>query len=361
MIAFITIYVRTPNLVAEPINTSLFLSFKRALDGSQKQITQIILNIALFIPLGYLLADYTGRKTMSILIALFVSLIIESIQYFSFRGQIDVDDLIYNSIGSAVGIVLFQIVNRWNGRQVIPYVLLAAGVVGCFIAVQRSESSTNYTKQFDFHVTSSSCFDNVVKLAGTCEIYGRETPPYDLFLDGVKMDTVVEEDRFIASNVVAEGKHEIFVKFVGYDPISTGTYVSLSFDEQVNVEYVPEEVEILFSIPDDYILKAYNQNQSTYVFQDENRLLWYIGWDITPSTIIIYHISTNEPEKMPEKRIQYGFDNHDFRSNGSNELESESGYRVFEKDIPDTYNVAAITVGFDTDGEVTWDRSFRLE
>lgn len=361
MVAFITIYVRTPNLAPEPINTRVFLSLERAIGGSTYQIRQILLNVALFIPLGCLLVDLTGQKVLSILIAPPISLLIECIQYFSCRGQFDVDDLIYNTIGGVLGVLLFQIVRRWNGRRVVPYALLIAGVAGCFIAVPRSEDPTKYAKQFDFYITSVIYSDNEVKVNGICEIYGGETPHYDLFLDDLKMNTVTENDHFNASAAVDEGKHEIYVKFPGYSLISTGTYISLSSGGQIKVEYVPGDVVIPFSVPDNYILKAYNPNLSTYVFQDNDRLLWYIDWEITPSTEVIYHIFTDEPEKLPEKRKQYGFDNRGFRVGKLNELESENSYRVFEREIPENYYVTSITVGFNTAGEITWVQSFRVE
>ena len=47
--------------------------------------------------------------------------------------------------------------------------------------------------------------------------------------------------------------------------------------------------------------------------------------------------------------------------NTENELVGIDHYRVFEKEIPEEYHVAAVAVGFNTDGVVTWDDSFRVE
>ena len=44
-----------------------------------------------------------------------------------------------------------------------------------------------------------------------------------------------------------------------------------------------------------------------------------------------------------------------------NELEPIDLYRVFERKIPDEYNVTAIVVGFNTDGTITWSDSFRIK
>ena len=99
------------------------------------------------------------------------------------------------------------------------------------------------------------------------------------------------------------------------------------------------------------------------VYQDGERLLWLIGKEIDKNTEVIYHIHTDEPEKLPEKRIQYGFDNRGFRvcaEQAENEFEGIEHYRVFEKEIPGNYHVTAIVVGFNTDGTITWTDSFRL-
>lgn len=100
------------------------------------------------------------------------------------------------------------------------------------------------------------------------------------------------------------------------------------------------------------------------VYQDGDRLLWLIGTDIDKNTEVIFHIHTNEPEKLPERRVQYGFDNRGFRvgaERADNEMTSIDHYRVFEKEIPEEYHVTAIVVGFNTDGTVTWNDSFRIE
>ena len=109
-------------------------------------------------------------------------------------------------------------------------------------------------------------------------------------------------------------------------------------------------------------LKAWNEEYDTLVYQDGERLLWLIGTEIDKNTEVIYHIHTDEPEKLPERRVQYGFDNRGFRvgaERAENELEQIDHYRVFEREIPEEYNVTAIVVGFNTEGTITWTESFR--
>lgn len=130
----------------------------------------------------------------------------------------------------------------------------------------------------------------------------------------------------------------------------------------VEVEYVAGEIPVIPGLPETAVLKAWNEEYNTLVYQDGERLLWLIGKEIDKNTEVIYHIHTDEPEKLPERRVQYGFDNRGFRvgtERAENELEGIDHYRVFQKEIPEEYNVTAVVVGFNTDGTITWTESFR--
>lgn len=63
--------------------------------------TQIILNIILFIPVGLL----GGRdfEWKIILIAMAVSIIIEIVQLVTGRGLMEFDDVMHNTLGTAIG------------------------------------------------------------------------------------------------------------------------------------------------------------------------------------------------------------------------------------------------------------------
>ena len=119
---------------------------------------------------------------------------------------------------------------------------------------------------------------------------------------------------------------------------------------------------VIKGLPEGVVLKAWNEEYDTLVYLDGNRVLWLIGTEIDKNTEVICHIHTDEPEKLPERRVQYGFDNRGFRvgdERAENELEGIDHYRVFEKEIPEEYHVTAIVVGFNTDGTITWTESFR--
>lgn len=168
----------------------------------------------------------------------------------------------------------------------------------------------------------------------------------------------VDGEKFRAEAEVS-GKAEVQVKFRGFPVMPTGVWINGE-----RIEYVAGDVSVISGLPEDAVLKAWNEEYDTLVYQDGERLLWLIGKEIDKNTEVIYHIHTDEPEKLPERRVQYGFDNRGFRvgtEQAENELEPIDHYRVFERRIPEEYNVTAVIVGFNTDGTITWSDSFRVK
>lgn len=99
-VLFITILFRTPTLSRVSHLVPLW-SYTSVGHGKQ-----ILLNIALFIPLGFFLASsFSSSKRpvlWPILSALLVSVVVEIIQFLTYRGMLDVDDLISNCCGAAI-------------------------------------------------------------------------------------------------------------------------------------------------------------------------------------------------------------------------------------------------------------------
>lgn len=93
---------------------------------NNKIIKGIILNVIYFIPLGFLL-PLLFKKINSflkiILISTITSSLIEIIQLFTIFSVSNIDDVIFNIIGSAIGLICFKlfekIVKKLNIEQVI--------------------------------------------------------------------------------------------------------------------------------------------------------------------------------------------------------------------------------------------------
>ena len=49
-------------------------------------------------------------------------------------------------------------------------------------------------------------------------------------------------------------------------------------------------------------LKVYEPKYEVYIYQYDGKLYWLIGTPIDKKTEIIFHLHTNEPDKLPEHR-----------------------------------------------------------
>lgn len=80
--------------------------------GIGNAIYNIVGNILLFVPLGFFIPLLFNKKNKVINIALygfFISFIIEGIQLFTAFNLTDIDDIIFNTLGSVVGFLIFKI------------------------------------------------------------------------------------------------------------------------------------------------------------------------------------------------------------------------------------------------------------
>lgn len=66
---------------------------------------QILMNILVYVPVGFMAFRLVGRKAF--LIGLCVSFLVEMSQLLACRGLFEFDDIIHNTIGTAVGVGLY--------------------------------------------------------------------------------------------------------------------------------------------------------------------------------------------------------------------------------------------------------------
>ena len=86
-----------------------FWSYRAIANGSGKDLLEVIGNVILFIPIGIIAAlilQLNIRQT--ILFGFSLSLLIESCQWFFWLGSFEIDDLIHNTIGAAVGTLIVE-------------------------------------------------------------------------------------------------------------------------------------------------------------------------------------------------------------------------------------------------------------
>ncbi len=76
-------------------------------------IYNIVGNIVWFIPLGWIVTKYYRLSFFkTVMIGFLVSFSIESLQYILYTGISDIDDIIFNVIGTTLGYILYKIFGR---------------------------------------------------------------------------------------------------------------------------------------------------------------------------------------------------------------------------------------------------------
>ena len=74
----------------------------------------IICNIAVFVPFGFLGLAWKSMKSFPVLLLFFVGSVIsiELLQYFSGRGTADVDDVFLNTLGMSTGFFFLKVFKK---------------------------------------------------------------------------------------------------------------------------------------------------------------------------------------------------------------------------------------------------------
>jgi len=157
---------------------------------------EILLNIVLFVPLGYFLAavlDGSAVKRFGLLAAglsFVVSVAIEAVQYVDGLGLAEWDDVFNNVLGACLGIGVYTLLVRCCRKESLPWwklglsvLFLLAGVVGGrMVHMTPPLALSTLFQQFSFAVTRVDHNGNDLWLQGTCRAYFRDTPAYRIVL-----------------------------------------------------------------------------------------------------------------------------------------------------------------------------------
>ena len=228
----------------------------------------------------------------------------------------------------------------------------------------KNNIDTINAKQVRFSVSSVEEKNGKAIVEGLCFLDEQDTPGYAILFNGKESKTEINGLQFRAETSKIENKTEVGIRFKGHTAMPTGAWIKPS-STGFNVEFNGGVQPTIKGLPEGAELKAWNFEHDTLIFQDGARLLWLIGEEIDYNTKVIYGIHTDEPERLPENRIQYGFDYGGFQvkadERAANELDSIEGYRVFTRKIPKNYHVTYIVVGFNTDGTITWEEKLGVE
>lgn len=104
---YLTLFNRTPGAIPR-LELTPFWSYQKAWTGNVGMREEIILNILLFIPLGYLLCFSGLGWWKVVLIGVCLSSTTEVVQYLTRLGLCELDDLISNGLGTMMGICAYH-------------------------------------------------------------------------------------------------------------------------------------------------------------------------------------------------------------------------------------------------------------
>ena len=95
-----------------------FSSFERA-KIQPEMYRSMLMNVFLFVPLGlplpFVFGGGTGKRILlTILVGLFLSVTVEAIQYFAHLGMAETDDVICNTLGTAIGNCSYLLALLWR-------------------------------------------------------------------------------------------------------------------------------------------------------------------------------------------------------------------------------------------------------
>ena len=106
------------NIAIHNAQFELFWSYKKWFAGDTDLGQEIIANIVMFIPFGFLMSallpttpSFKGGKKAAVVIsaAIIFSLIIETLQLVLMRGLFEWDDVFSNAVGAALGLLLYRL------------------------------------------------------------------------------------------------------------------------------------------------------------------------------------------------------------------------------------------------------------
>ena len=115
-ILYLTVFSRSSNRVGADLIP--FSSFERA-KLEPEMYRSMLMNTFLFVPLGlslpFVFGGGTGKRILlTILIGLLLSITVESIQYFAHLGMTETDDVICNTLGTAIGRCAYPLTLLWR-------------------------------------------------------------------------------------------------------------------------------------------------------------------------------------------------------------------------------------------------------
>ncbi len=109
-------------------NLNLIPFAQPKLIGGRVDISEMLYNVAVFVPLGVYICVFFEKMKLwqKLLLPLGVSVLYESAQFIFAIGLSDITDVITNTAGGAFGVLVFVLLRKWLGEKTVN----AVGIIG---------------------------------------------------------------------------------------------------------------------------------------------------------------------------------------------------------------------------------------
>lgn len=405
LVLWYTVFKRTPDFYGAQYE--LFWSYKKWLAGDWNLGREILYNIGLFIPFGFMLSAILSLRKRFCLVVLFAgilfSCVIEILQLEMMRGLFEYDDIFNNALGAVLGYLAYRLLQKLTKGEYTDYITLSlgclfvvAGMLFCFdgISVDRVETM-NLPRKICFQVDGAVLDGNRLKLVGFA--FGCEQPVSDfgLTLKSTKTGKKIEADieygllrqdvagyfnaekdyartgfTAILSDFRADEEYKIFVHLKRFAAFSTGVYIT-----GADIHYTKQEDFIapvvagtdLEEVVNKGYLRVYRPDRACYVYQYKGYLYWLADkgfhFENNGKTYMQYQLWTTQTEKLPLKRLQKkcywdnigGF----FEKYEITDSMNCGRYRVCKRKLPEEYSIISIVTGYYKNDKWIWKNYFR--
>ncbi len=379
--------------------TELFWSYKLWFSGNRDYGLEIFCNIAMFIPLGYLLSTVINRKSVGLIVplsALLLSLCIELLQLVLMRGLFEWDDVINNVIGSVLGWLLYLVFKKIFYRKYEFGIVFSLNIVLLFFSIGflffenpvSEETEDESSKHYCFQIDMAELYQERIVLSGFCFVYEKRPEKLSFVLesqnsgDRIELNTdygLVREDvndyflcnydysnvGFTATGIIDHSEeYEILVKFPWSVPVPTGVFLTGD-----RIHYIKDSELIEPSVFDELLsdsnLLVYRPDYHCWIYQKDECLYWIVDKDFyfeaDGTTYIQYQLWTTQIDNLPTKRKErnLNWDNIGGYFEDYELIGNFGSYRIMKRSLPSEYSITTIETGYYLDGKWVWKEYFR--
>ena len=402
IVFWVTVFIRPVSVYSAKLE--VFWSYRRWFSGDWRLGKQILYNIIMFMPLGFLLSvelnNFKYAFGLVLISSVLLSGIIEIFQILLMRGLFELDDIINNTCGAICGWGVYQILRKLSPEKYLRVIIAAinitvlfAGGLFAFTNIQKKEEKTsNKPKLFCFQIDDVSLEGNNLKLRGVSFLYKHKISEPAICLKSVNGTVEMDVDYgyirdevdsyfkdefnylntgFIASCIIDPAKeYEVFVNFGWLLDFSTGVYITGdNIHYTPEAEFIPPQTEgtSLNQIVQNGYLRVFQPDYHCWVYQYEDTLYWIADqnfyFEDDGSTYIQFHLRTTQIENLPKIRLDNGWywDNiggyfEDYEITGNMDC---GRYRVMKRELPTAYSITSIVTGYYKNGKWIWKDCFR--